>query len=84
MRSSCKAFFSISGHCGSGEQPLVGGTISGQVVLGSMRKQSKQVMRSKPVGSAPLWPLHPVPASRFLSCLSSCPDFLNDGQHEEA
>ena len=38
-----------------------------QVVLGCIRKQSEQAMRSKPVGSIPPWPL---PQFQFLdSCL---------------
>jgi hypothetical protein len=55
MRSSCKAFFSISDQGGG---PLVGGTISGLVVLGSIREQIEQAMGSKPVRNIPPWPLH--------------------------
>jgi hypothetical protein len=36
----------------------VGGTISGLVVLGSMRKQAEQARGRKPVSSIPPWPLH--------------------------
>ena len=32
---------------------MVGGVISGLVVLGSVRKQAEQAMGSKPVGSTP-------------------------------
>jgi hypothetical protein len=38
MRSNCKAFSQL---VIKGERPLVGGTISGLVVLGSIRDQSK-------------------------------------------
>jgi hypothetical protein len=41
-----------------GEGPLVGGTISGLVVLGSIRKQAEQARGSKPVSNIPSWPLH--------------------------
>ena len=40
------------------DQPIVGGTISGLVVLGSIRKQAEQVRGSKPVSNIPPWPLH--------------------------
>jgi hypothetical protein len=36
----------------------VGGTISGLVVLGSIREQAEQARRSKPVRNIPPWPLH--------------------------
>jgi hypothetical protein len=36
----------------------VGGTISGLVVLGSIRKQTEHAMGSKPVSNIPPWPLH--------------------------
>jgi hypothetical protein len=39
MRSSCKAFPQL---VIKGERPLVGGTISGLVVLGSIREQAEQ------------------------------------------
>jgi hypothetical protein len=41
-----------------GEGPTHGGVILGLVVLGSIRKQAEQAMRSKPVSSTPPWPLH--------------------------
>jgi hypothetical protein len=41
-----------------GEKPLVGGTISGLVVLGSIREQAEQARRSKPVKNIPPWPLY--------------------------
>jgi hypothetical protein len=54
MRSSCKAFSQlvIKGR------PLVGGTISGLVVLGSIREQAEQTRGGKPVSNIPPWPLH--------------------------
>jgi hypothetical protein len=39
MRSSCKAFFQL---VIKGERPLVGGTISGLVVLGSLEEQAEE------------------------------------------
>jgi hypothetical protein len=39
-------------------QCLVGGTISGLIVLGSIRKQKEQARGSKPVRNIPPWPLH--------------------------
>jgi hypothetical protein len=42
-----------------GRAPLiVDGTIPRLVILGSIRKQVEQAMRSKPVSSTPPWPLH--------------------------
>jgi hypothetical protein len=39
MRSNCKVFSQL---VIKGERPLVGGTISGLVVLGSIREQAEQ------------------------------------------
>jgi hypothetical protein len=50
MRSSCKAFSQLV-IMGGG--PLVGGAISGLVVLGSIRKQAERARGSKPVGNIP-------------------------------
>ena len=47
--------FSISDQGGG---PLVGGAISGLVVLGSIREQAEQARGSKPVRNIPPWPLH--------------------------
>jgi hypothetical protein len=55
MRSSCGAFSQL---VIKGERPLVGGTISGLVVLGSIREQAEQARGSKPVSNIPPWPLH--------------------------
>jgi hypothetical protein len=52
MRSNCKAFSQL---VIKGERPLVGGTISGLVVLGFIREQAEQARRSKNI---PPWPLH--------------------------
>jgi hypothetical protein len=41
-----------------GERPLVGGTISGLVVLSSIREQAEQARRSKPGKNIPPWPLN--------------------------
>ena len=46
MRSNCKAFSQL---VIKGERPLVGGTISGLVVLGSIREQAEQARGTKPV-----------------------------------
>jgi hypothetical protein len=55
MRSYCKAFSQL---VIKGERPLVGGTIPGLVVLGSIREQAEQARGSKPVRSHASWPLH--------------------------
>jgi hypothetical protein len=55
MRSNCKAFSQL---VIKGERPLVGGTISGLVVLGSIRDQAEQARGSQPVRNNPPWPLH--------------------------
>ena len=55
MRSNCKAFSQL---VIKGERSLVGGTIPGLVVLGSVREQAEQARRSKPVWNIPPWPLH--------------------------
>ena len=55
MRSSCGEFSQIVIIVGG---PLVGGTISGLVFLGSIREQAEQARGSKPVSNIPPWPLH--------------------------
>ena len=55
MRSNCKAFSQL---VIKGERPLVGGTISGMAVLGSIREQAEQARADKPVKNIPPWPLH--------------------------
>jgi hypothetical protein len=55
MRSSCGAFSQL---VVKGGVPLVGGTISGLVVLDSIREQAEQARVRKPVSNVPPWPLH--------------------------
>ena len=55
MRSNCKAFSQL---VIKEERPLVGGTISGMVVLGSIREQAEKARGSKPVNNIPPWPLY--------------------------
>ena len=55
MRYKCKAFSQL---VIKGERPLVGGTISGLLVLGSIREQAEQARGIKPVKNIPPWPLY--------------------------
>jgi hypothetical protein len=55
MRSNCKAFSQL---VIKGERPLVGGAISGLVVLGYIREQAEQARGSKPVRTIPPGPLY--------------------------
>ena len=55
MRYNCKA---LSQLVIKGKRPLVGGTLPGLVVLGSIREQAEQARGSKPVSNIPPWPLH--------------------------
>jgi hypothetical protein len=55
MTSSCKAFSQL---VIKGERPLVGGTISGLIVLGSIREQTEKARGSKPVKNIPPWLLN--------------------------
>jgi hypothetical protein len=55
MRYNCKAFSQL---VIKGERPLVGSTISGLVVLSSIREQDEQARGSKLVKNILLWPLH--------------------------
>jgi hypothetical protein len=70
MRCNCKAFSQL---VIKGERPLVGGTISGLVVLGSIRGQAEQARRGKPVRNIPPWLLHQLLLSDLLDFR---PDFL--------
>jgi hypothetical protein len=63
MRSSCEAFSQLVIKW---EGPLVGGTISGLVVLSSIREQAKQARGNKPVKNIPPWPLHQLLLSDLL------------------
>jgi hypothetical protein len=55
MRSNCKAFSQL---VIKGKRPLVGGAISGLVVLGSIREQAEQARGIKPIKNIPPWLLH--------------------------
>jgi hypothetical protein len=63
MRSRCKASSQL---VIKGERPLVGGTISGLVVLGFIREQAEQAKGGKPVKNIPPWPLHQLLLSDLL------------------
>ena len=63
MRSNCKEFSQLMIK---GERPLVGGTITGLAVLGSIREQAEQARGSKPVKNIPPWPLHQLLLSDLL------------------
>ena len=63
MRSNCKAFSQL---VIKGERPLVGGIISGLVVLGSIREQAEQARGSKPVKNIPPWLLPQLLLSDLL------------------
>ena len=58
-----QGIFSISDQGGG---PLVGGAISGLVVLGSVREQAEQARGSKPVKNIPPWLLHQLLLSALL------------------
>jgi hypothetical protein len=64
MRSNCKAFSQL---VIKGERPLVGMTISGLVVLGSIREQAEKSRRNKPVKNIPPWLLHQLLLSDLLA-----------------
>jgi hypothetical protein len=63
MRSNCKAFSQL---VIKGERPLVVGSVSGLVVLSSIREQAEQARRSKPVKNIPPWHLHQLLLSDLL------------------
>ena len=63
MRTSCKAFSQLVVSRGG---LLVGGAISGLVVLGSIREQAEQARGGKPVSNIPPWPLHLLLLSDLL------------------
>jgi hypothetical protein len=63
MRSSSKAFSQLVIQ---GERPLVSGIIPGFVVLGSIREQTEQTSRSKPVKNIPPWSLYQLLLSDLL------------------
>jgi hypothetical protein len=59
-------------------------TIPREVVLGAIRKQAEQAMKSKPVSGTPPWPLQQLPPLGL--CLVRVPTltFLSDGMWCEA
>jgi hypothetical protein len=74
MRSNCKASYQLMIKEGG---PLVGGTISGLVVLGSIRKQAEQARVSKSVSNIPPWPLHQLLLPDLLEFQSWFPLVMN-------
>jgi hypothetical protein len=71
MRSSYKAFSQLVIKGGG---PLVGGAISGLVVLGSIREQARG---SKPVSNIPPWPLYQLLLPDLLEFQSWHPLVIN-------
>jgi hypothetical protein len=63
MRSICGAFSQLVFKGGG---TLVSTTISGLVILGSIRKQAKQARGSKPVINIPPWPLYQLLLPKLL------------------
>jgi hypothetical protein len=63
MRCNCKAFSQL---VIKGERSLVGGTIPGLVVFGSIREKVEQARGSKPVKNIPPWFLHQLLLSDLL------------------
>jgi hypothetical protein len=63
-----------------------GGSRSLWLVLGSIRKQAEQAMRSKPVSSTPPWLLHQLlpPGSCPIEFLSWLPSVMNSDMEEWA
>ena len=74
MRSNCKAFSQL---VIKGERPLVGGTISGLVVLGFIREQAEQARWGKPVKNIPPWPLPQLLLPDLLEFQSWLPLMMN-------
>jgi hypothetical protein len=74
MRYNCKAFSQL---VIKGESLLVGGTISGVAVLGSIREQAEQARRSKTVKNILPWLLHQL---LLPDLFEFSPDFLGDEQ----
>jgi hypothetical protein len=63
MGSSCGVFSQL---VIKEERPLVGGTIFGLAVLGSIREQAEQARGSKPVKNIPPWLLPQLLLSDLL------------------
>ena len=55
---------------------MVGGAIPGLVILGSIRKQAEQSHWKQTSKQHPFMASASAPASRFLLCVNSCPDFF--------
>ena len=53
-----KGIFFVSDWWKRASLPIVGGATPGLVVLGSIRKEAEQAVKSKPVSNIPPWPLH--------------------------
>jgi hypothetical protein len=74
MRSSCKASSQL---VIKGERPLVGGTISGLAVLGSIREEAEQARGGKLVRNIPPWPLHQLLLPDLLEFQTWLPVVMN-------
>lgn len=72
-RKLCTAFSSLVIDA---RVPWMGGAIPGLVVPGSIRAQDGRGTGSKPVSSSLQGLCTRLTASRFLLCVSSCPDFF--------
>jgi hypothetical protein len=81
MRSNCGAFSQLVIKWGG---PTVGGTISGLVVLVSIREQAEQARRGKPVRNIPPWPLHQLLLSDLLEFRSWYPLVMNSSVEVKA
>ena len=81
MRSNCEAFSQLVIKGGG---PLVGGTIPGLVLLGSIREQAEQARESKPVRNISPWPLHQLllPDLLEFQSLSRPPSPAKRTQHQ--
>ena len=73
MRSSCVPFSQLVIKGGL----FVGGTLSGMVVLGSIRKQAEKTRESKPVRNIPPWPLHQLLLPDLIEFQSWFPLVMN-------
>jgi hypothetical protein len=69
MRSICGEFSQL---VIKGEGPLVGDTISGLIVLASIKEKAKKARGSKPVKDIPSWPLHQLLIFDLLEFQSQC------------
>ena len=64
-------------------QLILGGSIPGQDVLGSITKQAEQAMRSKPVSSTRPWPLYWfLPPDSYTVLVPVLTSFDNEQGHE--